>query len=226
MEDYKHLMPPSEEIPKSSKPASSVMQRFSSVTSRFKGICSDMVKDEETYAVLVRSLDTLEKVRRSRAEQGSSGYRRTEGCRQHSRAGRSTNPGKPELSKSMSPEPDESRREPSPEEDQSDGYQESGSGHLSESDVPLGGKRARKRSMEMHSEEGDDNCKDPKSIPGRGRGKSIRYKPWIERQRKGLIDPPSSSPTSPTPKRPKRGKRTCGICGEPGHNAQTCKKRK
>ncbi|KAF9992627.1 hypothetical protein BGZ80_008481, partial [Entomortierella chlamydospora] len=159
--------------------------------------------------MLVQALDILDEAKRSRAEQDSSGYKKTEGGRQYSHTGRSTSPGKPELSKSMSPEPEESRREPSPEEDQNDGYQESDSDHLSENDAPLGGKRARERRMEIHGDEDDDNCKVPKLIRGRGRDKSTRYMPWIDRQRKGLIDPPSSSPTSPAPKRPKRQKRSC-----------------
>ncbi|KAF9387858.1 hypothetical protein BGX21_000448 [Mortierella sp. AD011] len=124
--------------------------------------------------MFVKSLDILDELQRSSAEQYSSGYKRTEGCRRCSRTGRSTRPGKPELSKSMSPEPDKSRREPSLGEDQSDGYQESDSDHLSEIDAPLCGKRVRERSMEIHSEkEEDDNCKGPKLIRGRGRDKSI-----------------------------------------------------
>ncbi|KAF9342012.1 hypothetical protein BGX26_008538, partial [Mortierella sp. AD094] len=101
-------MPPSEEISKQSKTMSSVMQRFASVNSRFKGLSSELVKNDKTFVILEQALDKLHELQRSTADQDSLEVKKTQDGCDRSRTGKSAKPGKlKELSESMSPEPDQ-----------------------------------------------------------------------------------------------------------------------
>jgi hypothetical protein len=103
----------------------------------------------------------------------------------------------------------------------------SDSSDLSSVKNPLCSKRIRNRSADTDSDiesqidrddaSQDSRCIDPITIRGRGRSKSTRYKPLVERQRKGMIESTKSLT-------PKRKRRACGRCGGGNHNMRTCKK--
>ncbi|KAF9370357.1 hypothetical protein BGX21_005588, partial [Mortierella sp. AD011] len=126
------------------------------------------------------------------------------------RIGSNRNPGR-NLSRSPSCLQTHDSR-PAPALDIDDNY-ESYYSDSSNVKSPPSSKRTYDRSMDTGSEiesqfkhadaTRDSHCIDPAVVRGRGRAKSTRYKPLIERQRKGMIDSNKSLT-------PKRKQRACG----------------